>query len=302
METRTVRLEPYYLENLEDDRLPNFVVECAALLNPGLTLDLRESEYLPDDSDPGVRRSRSRHGKDLGIEIDYYYKPQEQGMPVTGDSAGIEVSTFGLIEGRKATLRYTARWNKGNRSFMQLEVVGPDREAGKIEEQFRKQFAGPDDGDIKRLKKDMQEALKQMDWGTTQDFGSAILLWRPDDTETMQAMGSALLISRDIDGVERLMNRLLELKPDSYEAHLNLGNVWKDRQDYDKAIEHYTKMVELKPEESFATFILATAYEARGDKEGALKLYRQAAEMKNRPGPTDFNALAREAIEKLENQ
>ena len=298
MVKKVERFQPYFLENPEDDRLPEAVAGYAAHLQPGFALDMTAEEHEADDSDPHITVRKARYGTSQGITITLHERVEPPGDSPT-DGSAIEIATFGLAEGRRASIRYQMHWDKGNRSYLELEVEGPDREAGDIVSAFRKKFAGPDDGDIKRLKKEMEAALKRQEWGTTQDYGQAVLLWRPDDTEALLAIGSSMLISRDIDQAEKLMLRLLALKPDSHQAHLNLGNVWMNRQDYDKAIEHYRQMMELVPNESFGPFILATAHEAKGDTQGAIELYKQAVELKGSRGPTDFPRLAREAIERL---
>jgi tetratricopeptide (TPR) repeat protein len=298
MAMKTVRFQPYYLENLEDGRIPDSVIGYAGLLEPGLSLDFTEQDHQVDDSNRRdiIRRTKVGRGKGLNLTLHERRDPPGD-TPTEGSS--IEVSTFGLAGGRQALIRYQMLWDKGNRSYLELEVEGPDEEAKDIAEAFRKTFAGPTEDDLNQMKKEMQEALMRQEWGSTQDYAQVILLWQPDDTETLQALGSALLISRDVNAAEKVMNRLLELQPDSHAAYLNLGNVWMDRQDYDKAIEHYRKMMELTPGESFGPFIVATAYEAKGDTQEAIALYKQAAELKGSPGPTDFQELAREAIARL---
>ena len=295
---KNIRLQPYYLENPEDERIPESVTGYAARLEPGFVLDLTEQDHQVDDSDRRDIIRRTTVGKNKGLNLTLHERRDPPGDAPT-DGSSIEVSTFGLAEGKRALIRYQMHWDKGNRSYLELEVEGPDSEADDIAEAFRKTFTGPTEDDLNQMKKEMQDALMRQEWGATQDYAQMVLLWQPDDVDTLQALGSALLISRNTDGAEKVMNRLLELKPDSHAAHLNLGNVWMDRQNYDKAIEHYRKMMELAPDESFGPFILATAYEAKGDTARAIELYKQAAELKGTPDPTDFQQLAREAIERL---
>lgn len=296
MATKTVRLEPYYLENPEDERIPMAVAEYAALLKPGFVLDMTQGDA--NDRTSGQDRIREmRVGKDEGVNLTY----RRTIDPKTGNPSGIGVqaATFGMPTGKSATIKFESGWDKGNRSYLELQAEGTDDEVGKIADSFQETFRGPSDNDIADMKKQMNKALQEGQWGSTQDIAQAVLMWRPDDTDAIQAMGSSMIISRDTDRAEMWMNRLLELKPDSYEAHLNLGSVWMDRQDYDKAIEQYKAMMDLKPNEAFSPFILATAYEAKGDTASALKYYSQAAGMKKSPGPTDFPELAKEAVERL---
>ncbi len=297
MATRTVKLQPYFMENPEDDRIPDAVAGYAAHLDPQFVLDMTAVDHQEDDSNRHVTWRRSKIGKEKGINISL--REMTQPKDPAKEGTGIEVSTFGLLDGRRALIRYEMRWDKGNRSYLELEVDGPDKEADDIVAAFHKSFDGPTDHDIEDIKKQMNESLRAQQWGATQDSAQALLLWRPDDTDALLAIGSALILSRDYDQAEKVMHRLLELQPDSYPAHLNLGNVWMDRQNYDKAIEEYRAMMKAAPDQSFGPFILATAYEAKGDKQQALEYYKQAASMRKSPGPTDFPELAREAIERL---
>lgn len=300
MTRKQVRFEPYFIENPEDDRIPMAVAGYAVLLKPGFVLDMTQVHDWHDDSEDHVRKWGARIGKDEGINVTMRQTiDPETGNP---DSMAMEVAAFGLPENRAALIRYQTRWEKGNRSFIEMEVEGPDADVSKIENAFRKKFAPPSDEDIAHLKEQMNKALEEQEWGSAQDLAQGLLVWRPDDTEVLIGLGSALIISRDIDRAEQYMNRVLELKPDSYQAHLNLGTVWMDRENYDKAIEHYQAMVDLKPDESFSPFILATAYEAKGDIQKAVELYRQAARMKKSSGPTDYPQLAEEAVERLSAQ
>lgn len=296
MTRKTVRFEPYAPIDPEDVRLPDFVAGCAAMLDPDFVLDEREVNRK-DTSNRKVRKWETRVGKDKGVSVGYHATMDSLGNPSI--DAGIEIGTFGLIEGRSALIRYASHWDKGNRSYMELEVEGPDKEVEQIADNFSKAFAPPSDKELDKLKKEAVNALMEQHWGAAQDAIQVVLAWRPDDTEALATLGSALAISRDLDAAERVMNRLLELKPDSFEAQLNLGNVCMDRQDYDKAIEHYRRIIDLKPGDPFGPFIVATAYEAKGDTAEAIELYTQAAGMKKTPGPTDFPELAREALAKL---
>jgi hypothetical protein len=296
MATKRVRLESYYLKDPEDERVPMQVASYAALLKPGFVLDMTQGDA--NDRTSGQDRIREmRVGKDEGVNLTY----RRTIDPKIGNPSGIgvEAATFGMPKGKSAAIKFESAWDKGNRSFLELQVEGTDAEVDKITESFQETFHGPSDTDIAEMKNEMNKALGQQQWGATQDIAQAILMWRPDDTDAIQAIGSAMVISRDTDRAEKWMERLLELKPDSYEARLNLGNVWMDRQDYDKAIEQYKMMLELKPNEAFSPFIVATAYEAKGDNAGALEYYRKAAAMKKSPGPTDFPKLAKEAIGRL---
>lgn len=302
MAKETFRYRPYVLVNMEDDRLPEFVIGCASLLNAEgqFMLDMRAVEETHGNStipDPNVRAWTVKYGTNQGIIMRYQGTPQHITEPWEG--GGIEISTFGVGEGRSALIRYRVCINKGNRSYFEVEAEGPDKEVGLIIEQFKKEFAPPSDRDIDKMKKQMDSSLKKMEWGATQDYATEILAWRPDDVETMQALGSAMIISRDHDGAEKVMHRLLELDPTSYAAYMNLGNVWMNRQDYDKAIENYTKMMELAPNESFGPYIVATTYETKGDTRKAIEFFERAASMKKSKGPTDFVQLAKEALERL---
>lgn len=302
MTKKTFRYQPYVIANVEDDQYPDFVVQCCALLNTGepFVFDMRATEELPvePDPDPNSRAYKYKYGAGKGIILSYKNTPQYITEPWEG--GGIEISTFGLAEGRSALIRYRIRIDKGNRSYFEVEAEGPDKEVDKIIEQFKKKFAPPSDRDIEKLKSEMQSALKKMEWGATQDYAHQVLSWRPDDVDTWQALGSSLILSRDYDGAEKAANRLLELKPDSYAAHMNLGNVWMDRQDYDKAIESYKKVMDLAPEESFGPYIVATTYESKGDTQSAVEYYQRAAGMKKSKGPTDFVKLAKEALARLQ--
>jgi tetratricopeptide (TPR) repeat protein len=278
------------------------VVECASVLNADgqFVLDMREVEETHGNSsipDPNVRAWSVKYGKTQGIVMQYQGTPQHITEPWEG--GGIEISTFGLGEGRSALIRYRVAIDKGNRSYFEVEAEGPEHEVDEILKHFKEVFAPPSDREIDQMKEEMEKALEKMEWGATQDYANLIMLWRPDDVDTLQALGSALIISRDHDSAEKVMHRLLELKPDSYAAYMNLGNVWMNREDYDKAIGNYTKMMELAPGESFGPYILATAYEAKGDPQGARPYYEKAASMKRSKGPTDFAQLAREALERL---
>jgi hypothetical protein len=297
MSKKTMRLEPYYLEDPRDERIPMAVASYAALLKPGFVLDMSSEKSWDKKPKPHVKEYGARYGTSQGLEM----SAREEHDPESNNTTAIktEVSTFGLPEGSSAMIRFEGRWDKGNRSYLELRVEGPDINVEKIARQFLETFRPPSDGDIAKLKEEMNQALQGQQWGSAQDYAQMVLLWRPDDTEAIQAIGSAMIISRDTDRAEKWMERLLELKPDSYEARLNLGNVWMDRQNYDKAIEQYRMMLDLKPNEAFSPFILATAYEAKGDAAGALQHYRQAAGMKKSPGPTNFPALAKEAIQRL---
>jgi len=300
MSKKTVRFEPYYLEDPDDERIPMSVASYASLLKPGFVLDTTQTSESQERSTQYVKIWDNRVGKDQGVDVTHTRTlDPKSGNPT---SIGLEASTFGMPEGSGASIKFETRWDKGNRSYLELQVEGPDINVDKIVKQYQETFRPPSDDDIKKLKKEMNEALRQQQWGSTQDYAQMVLLWQPDDVDALTAMGSAAIISRDNDRAEMLMNRLLELKPDSYEAHMNLGTIWKDRGDYDKAIEQYQAMVDLKPDEAFSHFVLGTVYEEKGDTAKALECYQQAAGMKKSPGPTDFPALAKEAIQRISAQ
>jgi tetratricopeptide (TPR) repeat protein len=298
MPTRTVRIEPYALTDPSDERVFTSVVEYAGMLKPNFVLDATNVTELDDkDPDPHVRVYNARYGADSGVQA----KVREQHDPDTNGitQRSLEVSTFGLPDGHSALIRYETKWDKGNRSYIELQVDAPTIAADRIASHFRKAFPTPGDDELEKTKQEMQAALQAQRWGTAEENALELLAWRPDDPEILLTLGTAVLMGRDIDRAERIMNRLLEVKPDSYEAHLNLGSVWMDRKDYDKAIEQYQAMVDLQPGKEFAPFILATAYEARGDSEKAIELYKQVLRLEKSPGPTDFHDLARKAIGKL---
>ncbi|MEO5951640.1 MAG: tetratricopeptide repeat protein [Chloroflexia bacterium] len=303
MAKKTFRFQPYVIPDVEDQRYLDFVVQCAALLNTGeqFMFDMREVEELPVESrssDPNVQAYSTKIGEGKGIIYSYWGTPQHITEPWEG--GGIEITTFGVGEGRSALIRYRIRVDKGNRSYFEVEAEGPDKEVDMIITQFQKQFAPPTDHDIERLKKEMQASLKRMEWGGTQDYAQEVLMWQPDDIDTWQALGSSLILSRQYDDAEKAANRLLELKPDAYAAYMNLGNVWMERQNYDKAIESYAHVMEIAPEESFGPYIVATTYESKGDTQSAIELYKKAASMKKSKGPTDFVELAKEALARLQ--
>jgi hypothetical protein len=297
MSKKTVRFEPYYLEDPQGDRIPMSVAAYAALLKPGFVLDMTIADPWEKSPRSHVKDWGAKYGKNVGINLSVH---EEHDLVSNNTTAmTVEASTFGLPEGSSALIHFEARWDNGNRSYLELQVDGPDINADKIARQFQETFRPPSDDDIAKLKKEMSGALQRQQWGATEDYAQTLLQWRPDDTDAILAMGSASVMSRDTNRAEKWSNRLLELKPDSYEAHLNLGNVWQDRGDFDKVIEQYQAIVDLKPNESFSHFILGKAYEGKGDTAKALECYTKAASMKKSPGPTDFPKLAKEAIERL---
>ena len=300
MPPRIVRTQPYVLPDPSGESVFNAVMEYTALLKPGFVPDASDMpEPQDDEPDPHIHTLSVKYGKDAGVS----FNSREEHDPESNQTTRItiEASTFGMPDGQSALIRYDTNWDKGNRSYIELEIDAHTIVQSKIIARFKKTFAAPSDEDIEKEKAAMQAALREQQWGATQDYARELLMWRPDDPEILLALGTSMIISNQMDQAEKVMNRLLEVKPDSYEAHLNLGSVWMDRKDYDKAIEQYQAMVDLQPEKDFATFILATAYEAKGDTQGALKLYRKVLTLEQVPGPTNFHDLAREAIRKLNN-
>jgi Tetratricopeptide repeat len=298
MPTKTVRLEPYALTDPSDERMFTSMVEYAGLLEPGFVLDTTDvTELAGEDPGPHVRVYGSKYGTDSGVTA----KVREQHDPDTNGitQRTIETSTFGMPDGHGALILYKTNWNKGNRSYIELQVAASATIADQVADRFRQTFPTPGEEELANRKEDIQAALQEQHWGAAEDYAMELLVWRPDDPEILLAMGTAVLMGSDTDRAERIMNRLLEIKPDSYEAHLNLGSVWMDRLDYDKAIEQYQAMLDLQPDKEFAPFILATAYEAKGDTKKALELYKQVLTKEQSPDPANFRDMARKAIGKL---
>ena len=115
MSKKTVRLEPYYLEDPEDERIPMSVASYAALLKPGFVLDMTQATESQERSTDYDTIWDARVGKDQGLNIVHSRKiDPESGNPT---SMGLEASTFGLPEGSSASIKFETRWNKGNRSL-----------------------------------------------------------------------------------------------------------------------------------------------------------------------------------------
>jgi DNA-binding SARP family transcriptional activator len=300
MAVKVVRTEPYVLSDRSGESVFNAVMEYAALLKPGFVVDTNDMEEPTDDeSDPHIHTLTLKYGKDAGVS--FHSREEHDHESNETVRMTVEAATFGMPDGQSARVKYDARWEKGNRSYIELEVDAHTIAQSTIIARFKKTFAAPSDEYIEQQKEAMQEALGEQQWGATQDRAMELLMWRPDDPDVLLALGTSMIISKQTDQAEKVMERLLEIKPDSYQAHLNLGSVWMDRKDYDKAIEHYQAMVDLQPDQDFAPFILATAYEAKGDTREALKLYRRVLKMEQSEGPTNFHELAMEAIRKLNN-
>src|SRR5690349_3843828 len=98
MTKKTFRYQPYAIANLEDERYPEFVVQCAALLNAEgqFVFDMGAVEELPTapDPDPNSRAYSTKFGAGKGIICNYKNTPQHITEPYEG--GGIEISTFGL--------------------------------------------------------------------------------------------------------------------------------------------------------------------------------------------------------------
>lgn len=297
MAKKTERIQPYYLENIEDESLVEFVAGAAGLLSPGFVLDMREVDGTSEEPAPNARVRTTRIGKDQGLEISYHQELNAGGSNIT--SAGIKITTFGLATGTMAALRYEAMWEEGNRSYLELEVDGPEGEVDRIIEVFHRKFPVPSDRELGKLKKEMRAALGRQEWGATEDIAQMVLLWRPEDTDALEALCSACSLTRDTDRAERFAHRILQLKPDSHSAYLNLGNVWMNRGDYDKAIEQYSKVMELQSDQDYAPYIVASVYEQKGDATRAVELYRKALSLKKSGGPTNYHELAKEALARL---
>src|SRR5689334_14792694 len=115
MSKKTVRFEPYYLEDPDDERLPMSVASYAALLKPGFVLDTTRSSETQERSTTYLKIWDTRVGGDQGLNITHHRTLDPgSGNPT---SIGLEASTFGLPEGNSASIKFETRWEKGNRSF-----------------------------------------------------------------------------------------------------------------------------------------------------------------------------------------
>ena len=152
------------------------------LLKPGFVPDASDmAEPKDDEPDPHIHTLSVKYGKDAGVS----FNSREEHDPESNQTTriSIEATTFGMPDGQSALIRYDTNWDKGNRSYIELEVDAHTIAQSKIIARFKKTFAAPSDEDIEKEKVAMQAALREQHWGATQDYARELLMWRPDDPE-----------------------------------------------------------------------------------------------------------------------
>ncbi|HMD10061.1 MAG TPA: tetratricopeptide repeat protein [Candidatus Acidoferrum sp.] len=85
----------------------------------------------------------------------------------------------------------------------------------------------------------------------------------------------------DLQQIETLLKKSLELDPKLAEAHLQLGNLYSDQSKYAEAIPEYVRALGLDPDLADAHYRLGQAYVRTGQKESAqqqLQVYQKIHE------------------------
>ncbi len=98
-------------------------------------------------------------------------------------------------------------------------------------------------------------------------------LHRPDDSETLGALGDAMLrTGRNKQGI-KFLQRAIEASPYDSRPRFALGNAYKILGKYDKAIKQFLSILDTKPDNLIAIGNLGDIYYKSGNYEGCVKQF-----------------------------
>lgn len=123
------------------------------------------------------------------------------------------------------------------------------------------------------------------------------LLKRPDDPDTLNNLGQALVrLGRVDEGIARF-ERAVQLAPDAWAAHFNLAAAEGERGHWDRAVEQYREAVRVFPDDYATQFNLALALHKKGDEPAAIAEYEKA--IQRAPSEPSFHIALGISLEKV---
>lgn len=120
---------------------------------------------------------------------------------------------------------------------------------------------------------------------------------RPDDPDTLNNLGQALVrLGRIDDGIARF-ERAVQIAPDAWAPHFNLAAAEGQRGQWDHAVDQYREAVRVFADDYATQFNLALALHKKGDDAAAIAEYKKAIQLA--PGEPSFHAALGVSLEKM---
>jgi Flp pilus assembly protein TadD len=123
------------------------------------------------------------------------------------------------------------------------------------------------------------------------------LLKRPDDPDTLNNLGQALVRLGRVDEAIARFERAVQLAPASWAAHFNLAAAEGERGQWDRAVEQYREAAQVFPDDYATQFNLALALHKKGDELAAIAEYEKA--IQRAPSEPSFHIALGISLEKV---
>ena len=86
------------------------------------------------------------------------------------------------------------------------------------------------------------------------------------------------VVLKEIDGVMKRFQELLEINPEDPELHYDLGNLYYKKGEFDKAIFQYQKSLSIQPDNPSTYYNLACMYSIQNRVEKSIDFLKKAVE------------------------
>jgi Flp pilus assembly protein TadD len=120
---------------------------------------------------------------------------------------------------------------------------------------------------------------------------------RPDDPDTLNNLGQALVRLGRVDEGIAHFERAVQIAPDAWAPHFNLAAAEGQRGRWDRAVDQYREAVRVFADDYATQFNLALALHKQGDDTAAIAEYAKAIQLA--PGEPSFHTALAVSLEKM---
>ena len=136
-----------------------------------------------------------------------------------------------------------------------------------------------------------------VDFAAARSLHEQTLVKRPDDPDTLNKLGQALVGLGKIDEAIPRFERATALAPDKWAYHFNLAHASSQLLLWDRAVAEYRRAAALSPTDFATQFDLALALHKKGDDNAAVVEFEKAA--KSAPADSKVQVLLGITLEKV---
>ena len=136
-----------------------------------------------------------------------------------------------------------------------------------------------------------------VDFAAARSASEQALVKRPDDPETLNKLGQALVGLGKIDEAIPRFERATALAPDKWTYHFNLAHAASQLLLWDRAVAEYRRAATLSPTDFATQFDLALALHKKGDDNAAVSEFEKAAKLA--PAESKVQVLLGITLEKV---